>query len=120
VKQSVSGEERGLLRVRGVTGCHLVLVSEQASGCLMTYLRHYNTHRPHRTPGQRAPDGHEYTPDHQGRCDVTACSGIDQRISAGRMTEPSFFGTHTCSRDTGSVGYLGKIQGGEPVPPIDR
>ena len=51
----------GTLR-RECTDRILILGRRQLTTVLMTYLRHYNTHRPHHTLDQRPPNGPEYTP----------------------------------------------------------
>jgi putative transposase len=40
----------------------LILGRRHLTAVLMTYLRHYNTHRPHRALGQRPPEGPEDLP----------------------------------------------------------
>jgi hypothetical protein len=54
-------------------------------------VTHYNTHRPHRALDQRHPMRPKTPSDgHQSMYDAPACWEFDQRISAGRMTEPRF------------------------------
>jgi putative transposase len=51
----------GTLR-RECTDRILILGRRHLTTVLMTYLRHYNTHRPHRALDQRPPDELENTP----------------------------------------------------------